>query len=138
MPDALPMKNAIVVFSRPQRRLCHHARTQFALPCLPAPVKKTNASARRTGAPPAAASTDAERPSSFIRLRRLAPASAAPLSLREKQVLQAAQALPCDGLTPSATMVALVRQGLDLSPSTISYVLQCLERKGALRLTRKR
>ena len=79
------------------------------------------------------------RPPSFVRIKGRTPTpAAASLSSRERRVLEAALALPCEGLTPSAAMAALVRQGLDLSPSTISYVLVCLERKGALRLARKR
>ncbi|RYF78363.1 MAG: MarR family transcriptional regulator [Comamonadaceae bacterium] len=86
----------------------------------------------------AATAAGEPRPPSFVKMKNGRPASASSLSPRERLVMAAALALPCDSLTPSATMAALVRQGLDLSPSTISYVLQCLERKGLLRLARKR
>ncbi|WP_225784383.1 BlaI/MecI/CopY family transcriptional regulator [Xenophilus sp. Marseille-Q4582] len=101
-------------------------------------MKKTRVPARSKGPAPPAPVAGAPRPASFVRGRRRPPLTATALSPRERQVLEAALALPLESLTPSAAMVALVRQGMDLSPSTIAYVLQCLERKGMLRLARKR
>lgn len=97
-----------------------------------------NAPVRLVGPEPAGPVAMGPRPGPAARSRRRLPAVAMPLSPRESRVLEAARALPPESLTPSAAMVALVRQGLDLSPSTIAYVLKCLERKGALHLARKR
>ena len=132
------MKNAIVVFPRRGVGLCHHAGAQLAQTCFHRPVKQTIAPARRTDDAAAAAQPGEPRAPSFVKMKNSRPVSAASLAPREKLVLAAALALPGEGLTPASTMAALVRQGLDLSPSAISYVLQCLERKGLLRLARKR
>ena len=101
-------------------------------------LKQMNAPVQRTRGALALSAPQEARPPSFVRIKGLTHGSGVSLSPRERRVLEAALALPCEGLTPSAAMAALVRQGLDLSPSTISYTLVCLERKGVLRLARKR
>jgi len=63
---------------------------------------------------------------------------ARPLRGREQRVLDAVASLPEESRTPSAAVAELLRQGLDLPPSTIAQILLRLERKGVLQLGRKR
>lgn len=60
------------------------------------------------------------------------------LRMREQRVLEAVALLPEKSRTPSAAVAELLRQGLDLPPSTIAQILLRLERKGVLQLGRKR
>ena len=64
--------------------------------------------------------------------------AARPLRVREQRVLDAVASLPEERRTPSAAVAELLRQGLDLPPSTIAQILLRLERKGLLQLGRKR
>ena len=57
---------------------------------------------------------------------------------REQVVLNAVCTLPAESLTPSAAVNALLRQGLDIPHSTLSQILRRLERRGVIRLGRKR
>ena len=57
---------------------------------------------------------------------------------REAAVLDAVASLPAESLTPNAAVTALLRQGLDIPHSTLAQILRKLERKGAIRLGRKR
>lgn len=66
------------------------------------------------------------------------PGSARPLRMREQRVLDAVASLPEESRTPSAAVAELLRQGVDLPPSTIAQILLRLERKGVLQLGRKR
>jgi hypothetical protein len=68
------------------------------------------------------------------RLVELRPAS----RRREQAVLDAVSALPAESLTPSAAVTALLRQGLDIPHSTLAQILRRLERKGVIRLGRRR
>lgn len=78
-------------------------------------------------------------PSHATAAGRPAPGAVArPLRLRELQVLDAVALLPEASRTPSAALAELLRQGLDLPPSTIAQILLRLERKGVLQLGRKR
>ena len=70
--------------------------------------------------------------------RAAASGSARPLRVREQRVLDAVASLPEESRTPSGAVAELLRQGLDLPPSTIAQILLRLERKGLLQLGRKR
>jgi len=69
----------------------------------------------------------------FVQLSR-APA----LRPRELAVLNAFARLPAECRTPSAAVLELMRQGLDMPHSTLAQILRRLERNGVIRLDRKR
>ncbi|MDM0019452.1 hypothetical protein [Variovorax saccharolyticus] len=69
----------------------------------------------------------------FVQLPRV-PA----LRPRELAVLEAFGRLPAESRTPSAAVLALMRQGIDVPHSTLTQILQRLERKGLIHLDRKR
>ena len=60
------------------------------------------------------------------------------LRKRELAVLSAVSELPTASRTPTAAATALVRQGIDIPYSSLAAILRRLERKGAIRLERKR
>jgi len=60
------------------------------------------------------------------------------LRKRELTVLNAVSALPREIHTPTAVASALVRQGIDIPYSSLVAIMRRLERKGAMRLERKR
>ncbi|MGJ7511508.1 hypothetical protein [Variovorax sp. GT1P44] len=57
---------------------------------------------------------------------------------RESTVLRALGELPAECRTPSGAVIALLRQGIDIPHSTIAQILLRLERRGVIRLERKR
>jgi len=60
------------------------------------------------------------------------------LRKRELTVLSAVSALPQEIRSPTAVATALVRQGIDIPYSSLVAIMRRLERKGAIRLERKR
>ena len=57
---------------------------------------------------------------------------------RELAVLEAFDRLPAECRTPSAAVLTLMRQGIDVPHSTLTQILQRLEHRGLIHMDRKR
>ena len=60
------------------------------------------------------------------------------LQKRELEVLNAFSRLPEECRAPSAAVLGILRQGVDIPHSSLAQILRRLERRGVIRLPRKR